>query len=122
MLQFHNSQHSGKLLQVHPQGSSQNQNNMDRVVQVVKSHQEVLSDLNEFMVTEFRTLFTNKHIDLAVTVMPLVREFNQVRQVFADNVNQRYGYGLEPQALTPEDVEISARQFRVPVAPWHGDH
>ena len=68
------------------------------------------------MVTEFRTLFTNKCIDLAATVMPLAREFNQVCQVFEDNVNQRYGYGLELQVLTPEDVEIWARQFRVPVA------
>ena len=66
-------------------------NNLDRVVQVVKSHQQVLSNLNEFMITEFRTLFTNKCINLTVTVMPLVREFNQVCQVFADNVNQRYG-------------------------------
>ena len=77
-LQFHNNQHSGKLLQVNLQGSNQNQNNLDRVVQVVKSHQQVLSDLNEFMVTELRTLFTNKHINLVATVMPLVREFNQV--------------------------------------------
>ena len=47
--------------------------------------------------------------------MPLVREFNQVCQAFTDNVNQRYGYELEPQALTPEDVESWAKQFRVPV-------
>ena len=85
-------------------------------MQVVKSHQQVLSNLNEFMVTEFRTLFTNKHIDLAATVMPLVREFNQVCQVYADNINQRYGYELELQALTPEEVEGQAKQFRVPVA------
>ena len=77
-LQFRNNQHSGKLLQVNLQGSNQTQNNLDRVVQVVRSCQQVLSNLNEFMVTEFRTLFTNKHIDLTVTVMPLVREFNQV--------------------------------------------
>ena len=31
-LQFHNSQHSGRLLQVNPQGCNQNQNNMGRVV------------------------------------------------------------------------------------------
>ena len=68
------------------------------------------------MVTEFRTLFTNKCIDRTVTVMPLVREFNQVCQVFADNINQRYGYKLEPQTLTPEEVKIWAKQFRVPVA------
>ena len=59
----------------------------------------MLSNLNEFMVTEFRTLFTIKYIDVAATVMQLVREFNQVCQVFADNVNQRYGYGLELQGL-----------------------
>ena len=84
-------------------------------MQVVKSHQQVLSNLNDFMVTEFRTLFTNKHIDLAATFMPLVREFNQVCQVFADNVSQRYGYDLEPQALTPEELKSWAKQFRVPV-------
>ena len=67
------------------------------------------------MVTEFRTLFTNKCISLTVTVMPLVREFNQVCQVCADNVNQRYGYELELQTLTPKEVKIWARQFRVPV-------
>ena len=85
-------------------------------MQVVKSCQQVVCNLNEFMVTEFRTLFTNKGIDLTVTVIPLVREFNQVCQIFADNVNQRYGYELEPQTLTPEEVEISAKQFKVPVA------
>ena len=78
-------------------------------------HQQVLGDLNEFMVTEFRTLFTNKCIDLMATVMPLVREFNQVCQV-ADNINLRYGYELEPQTLIPEEVEIWAKQFNVPVA------
>ena len=114
-LQFHNNQHSGKLLKVNLQGSNQNQNNLDRVVQVVKSCQQVLGNLNEFMVTEFRTSFTNKHIDLEATVMPLVREFNQVCQVFADNINQRYGYELELQALTPEEVESWAKQFKVPV-------
>ena len=112
-LQFHNNQHSGKLLQVNLQGNNQNQNNL---VQVVKSCQQVLSNLNEFMVTKFRTLLTNKHINLATTVMPLVREMNQVCQVFADNINQRYGCELEPQALTPEDVKSWAKQFRVPVA------
>ena len=85
-------------------------------MQVVKSCQQVLSDLNEFMVTEFRTLFTNKCIDLTVTVMPLVREFNQVCQVFADSVNQRYGYELEPQTLTPQGVKIWAKQFNAPIA------
>ena len=74
-------------------------------MQVVKSCQQVLSKLNEFMVTEFRTLFTNKCISLTATVMPLVRVFNQVFQVFADNVNQRYGYELELQTLTPKEVE-----------------
>ena len=39
------------------------------------------------------------------TVMPLVREFNQACQVFADNINLRYGYELEPQTLMPEEVE-----------------
>ena len=115
-LQFHNNQHSGKLLQVNLQGSNQNINNLDRVVQVVKSCQQEVSDLNAFMVTEFRTLFTNKGIDLAATVMPLVRGFNQVCQVFADNINQRYGYELELQALTPEEVQSWAKQFRIPVA------
>ena len=67
------------------------------------------------MVTEFRTLFINKCIDLTATVMPLVREFNQVCQVFADNVNQRYGYELELQTLTPKEVKSLAKQFRVPV-------
>ena len=129
-LQFHNNQHSGKLLQVNLQGNNQNQINLDRVVQVVKSHQQVLSNLNEFMVTEFRTLSTNlnefmvtefrtlstnKHINLAATVMPLVREFNQVCQVFADNINQRYGNELVPQTLTPEEVKSWAKQFRVPI-------
>ena len=104
------------MLQVTLQGNNQNQTNLDRVVQVVKSHQQVLSNLNEFMVTEFWTLFTNKDIDLAATVMPLVREFNQVCQVFADNVNQRYGYELKPQTLTPEEVESWAKQFRVQIA------
>ena len=47
--------------------------------------------------------------------MPLVREFNQVCHVFADIVNQRYGYQLEPQTLTSEDVEIWAKQFNIPV-------
>ena len=46
----------------------------------------------------------------------IVREFNQVCQVFADNVNQRYGYELEPQTLTPKEVKIWAKQFNVPVA------
>ena len=114
-LQFHSNQHGGKSLQVNLQGSNQNQNKLERVVQAVKSYQQVLSDLNEFMVTEFWTLFTNKCINLAATVMPLVREFNQVCEVFADNVNQRYGYELEEQALTPEEVESWAKQFRVPV-------
>ena len=49
------------------------------------------------------------------TVMPLVREFNQVCQVFADNINQRYGYELESQTLIPEEVEIWAKQFKVPI-------
>ena len=48
--------------------------------------------------------------------MPLVREFNQVCQVFADNINQMYGYELEPQALKPKGVKSWAKQFRVPVA------
>ena len=113
-LQFCNDQHNDKSLQVNFQSSNRSQNNLDRGVQVVKSHKQVLSDLNEFMVTEFRT-FTNKCINLAVTVMPLVREFNQVCQVFADNVNQRYGYELEPQTLTTKEVEIWAKQFKVPV-------
>ena len=78
--------------------------------------QQVLGDLNEFMVTEFRTLFTNKCINLTTTVMPLVREFNQVCQVFADNINLRYGNELEPQTLIPEEVEIWAKQFNVPIA------
>ena len=78
--------------------------------------QQVLGDLNEFMVTEFRTLFTTKHIDLTATVMSLVREFNQACQVFADNINVRYGYKLEPQTLIPEEVEIGAKQFNVPIA------
>ena len=47
--------------------------------------------------------------------MSLVREFNQVCQVFADNVNQRYGYELEPKTLTPKEVKIWAKQFNVPV-------
>ena len=51
------------------------------------------------------------------TVMPLVREFNQVCQVFADNINLRYGYDLEPQTLIPEEVEIWAKQFNVPIPP-----
>ena len=112
---FHNNQQNGKSLQVNLQGNNQNQINLDRVVQVVKSCQQVLSDLNEFMVTEFQTLFTNKHVNLAGTVMPLVREFNQVCQGFADNVNQRYGYELKLQTLTPEEVKSWAKQFRVPV-------
>ena len=78
-------------------------------------HQQVLGNLNEFMVTEFRTLFTNKCIDLTVTVMPLVRKFNQVCQVFADNINIRYGYELEPQILIPEEIDIWAKQFNVPI-------
>ena len=86
-LQFHNDQHNGKSLQVNFQSSNKTQNTLHRVVQVVKSCQQVLSNLNEFMVTELGTLFTNKSIDLTVTVMPLVREFNQVCQVFADNIN-----------------------------------
>ena len=49
-------------------------------------------------------------------VMPLVREFNQVCQVFADNVNQRYGYELELQTLIPEEVEIWAKQFNITIA------
>ena len=56
--------------------------------------------------------------------MPLAREFNQVCQVFADNINQIYGYELELQALTPEEVESWAKQFRVPVAwaLWDSSH
>ena len=116
LLQFQKSNHSGKLLQVNLQGNNQNQINLDRVVLIDKSCQQVLSILNEFMVTEFRTLFTNRCINLAATVIPLVREFNQVCHVFADNINQRYGYELELQALTPEEVKRWAKQFRVPVA------
>ena len=89
---------------------------LKKVVQVVKTCQQVLGDLNEFMVREFRTLFTNKCINLTVTVMSLVREFNQVCQVFADNINIRYGYELEPQILIPKEVEILAKQFNIPVA------
>ena len=78
-------------------------------------HQQVLGDLNEYMVTEFRTLLANKCMDLTATVMPLVREFNQVCQVFADNIKLRYGYELEPQTLIPEEVEIWAKRFNIPV-------
>ena len=97
------------------QGGNKSQSGLNKVVQVVKTCQQVLGNLNEFMVTEFRTLFTNKCIGLSVTVMPLVREFNQVCQVFADNINIRYGYELEPQTLIPEEVEIWAKQFNVPI-------
>ena len=82
----------------------------------MKTWLQVLGNLNEFMVTEFRTLFTNKCIDLMATVMPLVREFNQVCHVFADNIIIKYGYELEPQILIPEEVEIWAKQFNVPIA------
>ena len=50
------------------------------------------------------------------TVMPLVREFNKVCQVFADNIKLRYGYELELQTLIPEEVEIWAKQFSIPIA------
>ena len=48
--------------------------------------------------------------------MPLIREFDQICQVFADSVNQRYGYELKPQTLTPKEIKIWANQFNVPVA------
>ena len=74
-LQPCNDPHNDKPLQVNFQSSNISQNSLNKVVQVVKMCQQVLSDLNEFMVTEFRMLFTNKHINLMATVMPLVREF-----------------------------------------------
>ena len=97
-------------------GGNKSQSGLNKVVQVVKTCQQVLSDLNDYMETEFRTLFTNKCIGLTVTVMPLVRELNQVCQVFADNINIRYGNELEPQTLIPEEVEIWAKQFNILIA------
>ena len=82
----------------------------------MKSYQQILSNLNTFIVTEFRTFFINKCIDPTAAVLPLVTEFNQVCQVFADNVSQRYGYELEPQSLTLKEVNIWAKQFNIPVA------
>ena len=105
-----------KPFQVNVQSSNKPQNSLFKVVQVVKTCQQAVGNLNEFMVTKFRTLFTNKCINLMVTVMPLVREFYQVCQVFADNIKLRYGYELEPQTLIPEEVEIWAKQFNVLIA------
>ena len=111
-----NDPHNDNPFQVNAQGGNKPQNSLNKVVQVVKTHQQVLGNLNEFMVTKFRTLFTNKCINLMVTVMPSVRKFNQVCQVFADNINIRYGYELEPQTLIPEEVEIWTKQFNIPIA------
>ena len=111
-----NDPHNDKQFQVIAQIGNKPQDGLNKVVQVVKMCQQVLGNLNEFMLTEFRTLFTNKCIDLIVTVMPLVREFHQVCQVFADNINLRYGYELEPRILIPEEVEIWAKQFNIPIA------
>ena len=105
-----------KPFQINAQGGNKPQISLNKVVQVVKMCQQVLGNLNEFMVMEFRTLFTNKCINLMATVMPLVSKFNQVCQVFPDNINLRYGYELEPQVLIPEEVEIWAKQFNIPIA------
>ena len=101
--------------QVIAQGGSKPHTSLNKVVQVVKTCQQVLGDLNEFMVTEFRTLFTNKCIDLMAIVMPLVREFNQVCQASANTINTRYGYELEPCFLIPEEVEIWAKHSVYPL-------
>ena len=111
-----NDPHNDKQFQVIAQGGNKPQTGLNKVVQVVKTHKQVLGNLYKLMVTKFRTLFTNKCIDLTVTVMPLVREFDQVCQVFANNINTRYGYELEPQTLIPEEVEIWAKQFNIPIA------
>ena len=114
--QLGNDPHNNKQFQVIAPGGSKPHTSLDKIVHVVKMHKQVLGDLNEFMVTEFRTLFTKKCIDLTVIVMPLVREFNQVCQVFANNINTRYGYELEPHFLIPEEVENWAKQFSIPIA------
>ena len=115
-VQLGNDPHNVKQFQVIAQGGSKPHTGFNKIVQVVKTHQQVLGDLNKFMATEFRTLFTNKCIDLTGIVMPLVREFNPVCQVFANNINTSYGYKLEPCFLIPEEVEIWAKQFNVPIA------
>ena len=100
---------SDKQFQVIAQGGNKPQSGWHKVVQVVKTCQQVLGDLNEFMVTEFRTLFTNKCIDLTGTVIPLVREFNQVCQVFADSINIRWNRQYQ------KEVEIWAKKFNIPI-------
>ena len=55
-LQLRNDQHNDKPLEVNFQSSNKSQNSLDRVVQVVKSHQQVLSNLNEFMVTRVQDI------------------------------------------------------------------
>ena len=68
--QLGNDLHNDNQFQVIEQGDSKPHISLNKVVQVVKVCQQVLGDLNEFMVTEFRTLFTNKCIELTVIVMP----------------------------------------------------
>ena len=103
--------------QVNFQSRNKSQNNLDRVVQVVKSCQQVVSNLNEFMVTEFRTLFTNKCINLTVRVIPLVREFNQLCQGLCRQCQPKdMGMSWSHRLQHPKEVKIWARQFRVPVA------